>query len=254
MRAALLDPLAFSGLVAAGVAGLLVTVHLRLLAPATDATSAAALIGLACSGTFVVYGTDRVRGAARDRSVWPERAAFAERHARALRVAIGGAALAAVGCAWLQPPIVWGVCAAVAVLGFFHRRLKTRPAFKIAYLTAAWWAVVVGLPAVLPTSQVAPRTLATVSAATALALFANLLASNSPRGPSRALWIARAAAVTGFGLALSGAPEARSLAFVPAAQAIGLAHSAPSERTRLWWMDGSLAIGSIATLVALTLR
>ena len=201
-----------------------------------------------------MYGLDRVRGVETDRAAWPDRSAFAQQHVQTLWLAIVIAATMAGACAAVQPPAVWLVCAAVGGLGVAHRRLKTRPAFKIAYLTLAWWAVVVGLPAVRADASLSPERLAIAGGATAAALIANLVGSNATSERPSLRRFALLAAVAGVGIALTGGPGVRSLACVPAAQGLALWPAVASERERLWRIDGSLAAGAVIALLAACCR
>jgi len=249
IRSALLDSLAFSGLVAASVAGLLVALNARLLAPGLDAASTAPLVGLATAGAFVIYGLDRLRDVRGDRAAWPERSAFIDRNRRAMWVAVAIGAVIAAGCAAQQPPAVWAICAGVGGLGVAHRRLKTRRGFKIAYLWAAWCAVVVGLPAVHATEPMEPMRFAAIGLATAGALAANLIGSNASAGAAWTLFAARACAAAGVGCALGSGPNgAQALLLVPLAQLVALRWGVGDERARLWRIDGALAIGAALAL------
>lgn len=233
------------------MAALLVALHARLLAAALTPLGLASLVGLALGGAFVVYGIDRVRGCERDRGDWPERSAFVARHVTALRGAIVAAATLAATCAALQPPAVWVVCAGAGGLGLAHRRLKSRHGFKITYLTLAWCAVVVGLPLARGGGAAGPERVAWVAVITALTLVANLVASNASGAARRRLQLARAAAIVATGLALVATDDVRALAFVAAAQALALWPAHPSERARLWGVDGSLAAGAAIALLVL---
>lgn len=243
------DSLAFSGGVAACVAGLLVALHARLLAPDLQGGALSTLVGLAASGTLVVYGLDRLRDVTTDRAAWPERTAFVERHRPGLWASVVIAGAIAVLCAARQPWSVWVICAGVAALGLWHRRLKSRSAFKIAYLAGAWWSVVVGLPLALAAAWPTAVETVGISLATAGALVANLIGSNPLGDQPRRLLLARVAAAAGVGAALASGRAWPAITAVPLAQLAALWPAESGERARLWWIDGSLAVGAALGLI-----
>ena len=143
MPLAALDALAWSSLWLALAAAALAAAASHAL----EVRPAPAVLGLAFGGTVVVYVIDRLRDLARDRASAPERAAFVERHRSALIVLAGlGGGLAAGSALALRPGAAL-LALGVGALGLAHRRLKRWLLVKPAYLTFAWTAVPVGLPA-----------------------------------------------------------------------------------------------------------
>jgi len=214
-----------------------------------------AILGLACGGTLAVYVIDRVRDQPRDRTTAPERAAFVDRHRRRLLVlgGLGGAAAAGAGLA--LGPRTLGLAALVGALGLAHRRLKRFAAAKPVYLTFAWTAVPVGLPAAQDPGF---EHLGWVAAITASAVFANVALSNlrdrealaGRFGTQRTLRVAGASLLAGLAAALLGPAAVRPLAALPLAMSAAVLGFRPSERYGALVVDGALLVGSLAALAA----
>lgn len=252
MAAKLLDALAFSGLwIAAaaaalcGVAGLAMGVG--ILWPA---------LAVAACGTLVVYDVDRLRDLQRDRLTAPARSAFVARHTRALRALCVAAGAGAIG---LAPglgarPVVLLAC--VLALGLAHRRLKDVPFAKAAYVSAAWLAVVVGVPALAAAGE---RHVGWIAATLGLALFANAVASSirdaeaaaARFGGVRTLAAARAFAMAGVAAGALAPGAVRPLAAVPLVTLMALARFRPTERYGLLVVDGALLAGAGLALLSL---
>jgi len=244
----LLDAVVFSSLWLAAAAAVLVAASSRALGAPVDPASAA----LAACGTLVVYNVDRLRDIRRDHVTAPERTRFVQTHRRAL---VALTVLAGVGSAALAARLGRGAALLLAVVlavGLLHRRLKRAAFIKPLYVTAAWLAVVVGLP-----WYTAPQPLHTgwVLASLGCALLANAIASNlrdeagaARIGRVRALRVARGASLVGSVAALSGPPEVRALSAVPLATLAVLLPFHPSERFGLVALDGALLAGALLAL------
>jgi 4-hydroxybenzoate polyprenyltransferase len=249
MLPAALDALAWSSLWLALAASALAAAASRAL----GVTPAPAVLGLAFGGTVVVYVIDRLRDLARDRVSAPERAAFVERHRRALLVLAGlGGGLAAGSALALRPR---AVCLALVVgaLGLLHRRLKRWFLVKPAYLTFAWTAVPVGLPAAHdPAAQHVGFAAGVVGAS----VLANVALSNLRDGEGvagrigrrRTLAVAGGLAAAGLGAALLGPAPARPLAALPLVMGAAVLGFRPSERYGALVVDGALLAGALAAL------
>ena len=207
-----------------------------------------AVAALAASGTLVVYTVDRLRDMERDRSTAPERSAFIERHQGVLRLQAGMALLVAAVSAAAAGPRVVALAGGVAVLGLFHRRLKGFAWAKPAYLTLAWTAVCVGLPAAHAGGA---RHLLPVIAIVGLTVQANVALSNlkddealaARLGQRRVLGIATGLlALAGLCAAL-GPAETRPLLALPAAALPTVIWFRPTERFGGGIVDGALALG-----------
>ena len=211
-----------------------------------------ALLGLAFGGTLAVYVIDRVRDLPRDRTTAPERATFVDRHRRGLLVLAGLGGGAAVGAGLTLGPRTLALGALVAALGFAHRRLKRFAAAKAVYLTFAWTAVPVGLPAA---QDPAFQHLGWVVAITVSAVFANVDSRTCATGKH-----SRAASVHGE---RSGwrAPACWWASPRPCSAPLRCGHSRrcrspwagpcwlrPSERYGALVVDGALLVGSLAAL------
>ncbi len=248
----LLDVLAFSSVWVAAAAGALAAVAARAMGGAPPP----AVVGLAFFGTLVVYNVDRLRDVDRDRATTPLRSDFVARRGGELALLVASAALAAAGFAAAGGRRVLWVLLPVALLGFLHRRLKAVPWAKSAYLTGAWLAVAVGLPALLVP---APRHVAGVALVLGAALLANAVASSvrdreaaaKRLGARNALRVARAAAAAGAVAALLAPPAVRALAPVPLATLVALLLFRPSERYGLLVIDGALLAGTFFTSLLL---
>ena len=147
---------------------------------------------------------------------------------------------------------VWGgqVVGALA-LGLFHRRLKaSQPGGAVFYVTGAWVAVVVGLPAA--SLGASPGAVLAATGALGPAIAANLLASEL-RGHAqdeparRRLRAGQWLAVAGC-LAALAHPSTRPLAPVPLCAWASLAGFRTSERYALIVLDGALLLGALAAL------
>jgi hypothetical protein len=222
-------------------------------ARALGAPASPALLGLAFGGTLAVYVVDRVRDLARDRATAPARAAFVEGNRRALlALAAGGAALAALSAAALGPRPA-GLAAAVGALGLAHRRLKRFAAAKPVYLTFAWTAVPVGLPAAASPAASHVGWVAAVVGATVLP---NVMLSNlrdrealaGRLGARPTLAIAGAILLVGLAAALAAPAPVRPLAALPLAMAAAAAAFRPSERYGAFAVDGALLLGALCAL------
>lgn len=239
---------------AAGVAALLTTAHARLLAPALGEVDRAGLVALVFAGTAIVYGIDRLRDVDRDRAKWPDRSAFASRHAGGLKVMVAVAGLLAAAGASTQPPPVWVLCFGIGAMGLAHRRLKTHGALKLAYLTLAWWTITLGLPWLRARAEVPFALALPVACSSACALAANMLVSNDPtepKQPSAARRAAMAVAALGIAVAATAPGRAAAMACIPAAQLAAVALRRANERERLWLVDGSLGVGALVALALL---
>jgi hypothetical protein len=225
-------------------------------ARALGAAVSPALLGLAFGGTLAVYVVDRVRDLAHDRATAPARAAFVAGHRRALlALAAGGAALAGVSAAALGPRPL-GLAALVGALGVAHRRLKRFAPAKPVYLTFAWTAVPVGLPAAADPPAAHVGWVAAVVGATVLP---NVMLSNLRDGEAlagrlgarRTLAIAGAILLAGLAAALAAPAPVRPLAALPLAMGAAAAAFRPSERYGALAVDGALLLGALAALAVL---
>ena len=209
---------------------------------------------LAGCGTLVVYVIDRLRDVQRDRETAPARTAFVSSHRRALRAGAIGAGGVALAIAATLPWQALAAPLAAAPVAFFHRRLKRFELAKAAYVTLAWAAVTVGLPAGLGGA----RHTAWVAAAIALAVFANAIASNvrdeeagaERFGSRRVLRVAALAAVAAVALPLLGPEPVRPLAAIGLCTGLALLGFRPTERYGLGVVDGALVAGGLVALVA----
>ncbi|MDH3686046.1 MAG: hypothetical protein OEP95_07460 [Myxococcales bacterium] len=205
---------------------------------------------LAGCATFVVYGVDRLRDLERDLRTAPARSAFVSAHERPLRCAAGLAGAAAGAIAVTLPWQTLLAPAAAAPLAFFHRRLKRFELAKASYVTAAWVAITVGMPAGLGGALHS----AWVAGAIALAVFANAIASNvrdaeagaARFGTRRVLQLAYASAAAATLLPLFGPDPVRPLAAIGALTGLALVGFRPSERYGLGIVDGALVLGGLA--------
>ena len=198
----------------------------------------------------MVYNVDRLRDVERDRATTPRRSDFVDHHGGGLALLAIGAGLASLVFAIFAGPRVWLLLAPVLVLGLFHRRIKHWTFGKSAYITAAWVAVVVIVPAAID-----PRATAIgwVAALTASAILANAIASDvrdrevaaARLGEGPALFAARVCAAGGCLLGLLAPAPTRNLAALPLATLLALLAFRPSERYGLVVVDGALLAGAL---------
>ena len=246
-----LELLAFTGLWPAAVAAGLAAACGWTLDPGAAGGRLAPVLGLGVLGTLVVYNVDRLRDLEQDRLTAPQRSIFVLRHEKALTLLCGASGLACLPLALLLPAAAWGACGLALVLGLFHRRLKAnRPAAAVFYVTLAWLAVVVGIPA----ATLGARPVAVLAAASALgpAIAANLVASELRGLPSsaavgRRLRLGQWLALAGCLASLLYAPT-RPLIAVPLCAWASLAGFRSSERYALIVLDGALLAGALMAL------
>jgi 4-hydroxybenzoate polyprenyltransferase len=249
MALAAIDALLWSSVWLAAAAAVLTAAGARSL----GLEPAPALLGLAFGGTLVVYVVDRLRDLERDRVRAPARAAFVERNrGRLLTLAAAGGALAGACALSLRPePLL--LTAGVAALGFAHRRLKGWLLVKPAYLTFAWTAVPIGLPAAQdPAAQhVAPAAFVVGAAVLANVALSNLRDGEglvARLGPRRTFGVTGAILVAGLVGALVAPPPVRPLAALPIAMGVALLGFRPSERYGAGVVDGALLVGALLAL------
>lgn len=252
-----IDGIVFSSLWAAAVAAALISA----VAAAFDIALPIPAVALSFLGTFVVYNIDRLRDVERDRATTPSRTAFIERNHARLLVCAGVAALASLGAAAVLPPRVAALCAGVLAVGLLHRRIKHVTGLKTAYITFAWTAVCVGIPAQI--GDLSFRESLPTGIAIGMTLAANLIVSNLRDQEGG---ISRVPGSAAMGLALllcllaavaclsETAGLERALAAVPILEAVAIAGFAtPSarhdrERYGLAVVDGALLLGGLAVL------
>jgi len=253
------DAILFSSLVAAGVAAALTLAADAVLSPPGGASpffrAGATGAGLAFFGTIAIYNLDRLRDLERDGSGWPQRSAFVARHRSQLALLCGAAAALALLLATRLSPPTWILCALVLSLGLLHRRLKRFDGFKIGYVTLAWVAITLGIPALNPQpGQVELIRVGWAAMIYGAAIGANLVATSLsdrasrvlPRSPLR--WAA-GLAVVGVAIAAIAPDRLAALAWIPLAELAALAAYRRSERYSLGCVDGALLAGGVATLL-----
>lgn len=247
-----LDALFFSGLWVAIAAGALTA------AAATGFGTSAqpAAIVLAVAGTFTVYGVDRLRDLDRDAATSPLRTAFVVRHRRVLAATTGVTALVALGATRALGGPAMAMVAFAGGFGLLHRRFKGVAFFKAGYVTAAWLAVTVGLPAATAAPPPRLEQVAWVCGILGPALFANAVAFSARDaeaaaarlGERIALRLALAIAVSGVVVGILAPAPARTLTAVPFATAIALAGFRRDERYVHGIVDGTLIAGAVLAL------
>jgi 4-hydroxybenzoate polyprenyltransferase len=241
--------MAFTSLWVAASAGALCAAASRAL----GAEPSVALVALAAAGTVVVYNVDHLRDVERDLATSPRRTAFVQRWRAALIALSAAAALVAGALTWLAGPRAIALLAPIAATGLLHRRLKRFAWWKPLYVSAAWTAVVVGLP--LAAGAPARHT-AWVAAIASVTIAANVIASNlrdreAPAarfGARVPLRLARGLALAASGLALAAPAGVRSLAPVPLATLAALAGFRPTELYGFIAVDGALLAGALIAL------
>ncbi len=242
------DRLAFSLWIPAAVAAT-VCLAVGLVLEARDVGRWAVI---AATGSFVVYGVDRLRDLRRDRDPSPRRTEFIERNVIGFRVALGLAAIGLVAAAAGASHEALALCATLGALGLLHRRLKRVPAIKSLYVSTAWTGICVGLPWLdTPDGSSAPGLWAV--AILFPAFWSNLVASNlrddeAALDPTPALHLARAAAAAAVILALFTPAPLRVLAWVPAAELLALLRFRTTEHYGHLAIDGALAAGALLAL------
>ena len=249
MGARLLDALVFSSVWLAGAAAALCVACSLALGARPRAT----VVAVAALGTLVVYNADRLRDLPRDRETAPERSAFVARHAVALRLLAALSAVGGTGLALRLGPRAVALLAAVLAVGLLHRRLKRLVLAKAFYLTAAWLAVVVGLPALEATR---PRDVGWAVTLLGAALFANAVASNvrdgeaaaARFGATRVMRVARLVALAGGALGVAAPAAVAPLAAVPFATLLALLRFRAGERYGLLVVDGALFAGALLAI------
>jgi 4-hydroxybenzoate polyprenyltransferase len=245
-----LDLIAFSSVFPAVIAA-----GLSLAAShAMGAEDASRWAVLAASGTFTVYGLDRLRDTDRDRATSPKRTYFVEIHARAISIAVGLSALVLVAALLTSPAPVVLLCVGIGAIGLLHRRLKGSKSLKSIYVSLAWVAICAGIPAIATPGS---SRFGWVAVIFSTGIAANLLASNlgdDPASPSRGrlpsiLGLARSLAIVGVLISWAAPEEVAPLGWIPFAEAIALAFYRPNEHYEHLAVDGALLAGALASLV-----
>jgi hypothetical protein len=256
----LLDFLAFTGLWPAAVAAGLIAACGWVLADTPPTGRLAAAVALGASGTLVVYNIDRLRDLENDRLTAPRRSRFVAQHRDALTaLSVASAGLCLPLVAMLPQAVAW-VCASALGLGLFHRRLKgANPAFAVLYITLAWVAVVVGIPAAAvapglgnPESVALVKGGAIAAIAVAPSIAANLIASQLRGQPvvettRRRLRMAGIIALVGC-LGPLADSASRPLIAIPLAVWASVMGFRNSERYGLLALDGALLLGALSAI------
>jgi len=252
----MLEGLAFSSALAAGIGGMLSLVSSRILESSSPASSAL----LAAAGTFIIYNLDRLRDVEQDRSTSPRRTDYVSRNRLPLGVSIGIVALAFTATWWQASPAIKILCLAIGIVGMLHRRLKGIAVLKTIYVSGAWVAACVGIPWLSAELGFDGSRVATWLAGILFSsLAANLIASNLRddeaaliRGSSRAtLWFARVVLVAAIGLALAAPSRLAPLVWIPLFEGLALVAYRPTERYGHLVVDGAIGVGALASVLHL---
>ncbi len=246
----LLDALVFSNLWVAWAAALLSAAVSAALGAAPEPSA----LGLAFGGTLAVYNFDRLRFVEGDRATAPARSAFVERNRKLLgALALLGLA-GAVACGLAAGRGVLALAACVLALAAAHPVLKRVPFVKAAYLSVAWLAVVVGVPAILAGGGpwgFAALTLGGALVANAIVSSLRDREGGAARvGTDAARLAALLAAAAGAAAAVAGPAALRPLAAVPLLTLGSVAAFREGERYGLTVVDGALLVGGALALVA----
>ncbi len=249
MLSTLLETLAFTNLWVAAAAGALLVAAAQGLGVAPSGAS----VALAVTGTLVVYGVDRLRDLERDRAMTPRRSAFVSTHRDAMAGATALAAVSAIGIALVSGRETILLLVPVLAIGLLHRRIKHLALAKPAYISAAWLAVVVGVPAVQSPAASHGGWVAIVLAG---AIVANAIASNvrddeaaaAAWGSAVPLHIARTLAAGSVLLGALAPAPVRPLLAVPLVTLLVLVPFRPGERYGLIVVDGALLAGASAAI------
>lgn len=245
--AGLLDALIFSGAWVSLAAGALAIAVSLAFGEAADPR----VVGLAFTGTFAIYGIDRLRDRERDTGRAPIRSAFVSRWRGMLIASTVTMTGAAALFTFALGPGAVGVSAAAGALGLLHRRLKDRVLFKAGYITAAWIVVVLGLPAL--TARPDPASVVWVGAVLAPVLLANAISFSvrdeeglaAVLGRRRSLSIAVGSALVGLGFAALSPRTVRPLAAIALATLASLLAFRADERYAHVAVDGALVTGAL---------
>src|SRR5262249_14449212 len=163
------------------------------------------------------------------------RASFVTRHRRFM-LALGGCGAALAGAAALSlGPRPLALAGVVAALGLLHRRLKRFAAAKPVYLTFAWTAVPVGLPAAAASF---PPGVAWVAVVVGASVLSNVILSNlrdrealaARYGARRARRVAGLCALASLAAALLGPRAVHPLAALGLAMGAAVVGFPPTER------------------------
>lgn len=239
----------------AAVVGFALTLAAGTALASPETLRGAALVGAA---TYCIYGIDRLRDLECDHATAPRRSHFVARHRGPLAIAAASAGLAALLLLAGAPRLVALVCLPIGTVGLAHRRLKSNPPAKIAYVAGAWCAACVGIPFATGSSASAGD-LAFALGTLGAALLANVVASNLRVGKhelfgfprAQALAFARALALVGVALGALAPATIAALAAIPAAELLALAFFRSDERYAHLAIDGALALGALVAWGAL---
>lgn len=204
-------------------------------------------------GICLVYNLDRLRDLERDRATSPRRSAFITRHYRGLWALTFSSAFIAALLLLRAPRAVQGIAVAVLLLGFTHRRIKGLAYFKEFYLTVAWLAGILGLPANYHGNA---QHLWQCAFVLGPALLANDMAASirdkegltQTMGSRTTLQVSRAVALLGVGVGLCAVESVQPLTAVPALTALALWGYRPGETYGFLAVDGALFAGGLIAL------
>lgn len=242
----LADALTWSGWAVACTAAAITLAASRVMQIPADP----AVLGLALSGTLCVYTLDRLRDLDRDRATSPRRSAFIAARSKGLRTQCGLAGAGALAMGMLAGPAVVALAAGVAALGLFHRRLKGLWLLKAVYVSAAWTAVTVGMPALRdPTAQhvawVGGIVAGTVGSNVILSNLRDREAGAARLGPARTLNLAALNLLAPIALASLGPAGIRPLIWLPLLTGAALVGFRPTERYGALAVDGALLVAAL---------
>lgn len=248
-----LDALAFSSLLVSSSAAALVAAASAAMGVPLSWT----VIGLVFGGTLAVYNVDRLRDLERDRITAPLRTRFIATHRNAIGILTTEATLLAVIFAFTDGRRAALLAGVVLALGLAHRRLKGIAFAKPFYVTAAWLAIVVGMPWIV---EPASRHGGWVALVLGANLLANAIASDVRDGeagalrfgPRGALRLACLTATIGVLTATVGPRPVRPLAAVALTTLVALLGFRRDERYGLIVVDGALLVGAVASLLLST--
>ncbi|MBW2712413.1 MAG: hypothetical protein JRC77_01540 [Deltaproteobacteria bacterium] len=255
LRSHLLDPLVYSSIWMASAAACLTFAAGKAMGlpfPTHAGT-------LTFCGILLVYNLDRLRDLDRDRATSPRRSAFIEHYRKQLW---GLTVASAVGASLLllqAPRAVQLIAVGVLLLGFAHRRIKRLAYFKELYLTAAWLAGILGLPAnytTSTTSATGAQHLAYCACVLGPALLANDMAASirdaegitKKIGCGVTLQLSRAIALIAVGFGIFAPESVQPLTAVPALTALALLGYRPGETYGFLAVDGALFAGALMAL------
>ena len=201
-------------------------------------------------GTLIIYNIDHISGMKEDKKDNPSRYYFVSRNITLLKVLIFISALICLALITKIGLLKSAFLIPVAIIGIFHRRIKYNPIVTSIYITISWLAVVVIFPGYINENY---SNIEWIIFIIGTALLANAYTSSILLTSNAKKLIGTPMIITIMGIASAAFAPAKliPLIFIPLITFIALTKFRNIERYEHLYLDLSLILGSIISVVAL---